>query len=480
MIVVELFVLTVGLYTAYTFLNQQRIKQVRGMLSAQVELLEKEVLLSDDLKHGDYLKPHFSQLLGSVFLQVTDSHGRVVWDSENSGRIGSKVPADHPLFYSSNAHSNDLIQFESPLGDEKFVGLVRRPSPEWVVMGAYSENEVSTETFHIIEKFIYIALMFCGFSFLLIVFISHRIVSPIRELTSAAQKISSGDFDIHLSRAGTDEIGVLSEAFSSMSERVRSLLRGESDKYRIKEEVQSVSQIQQSLLPNESIKTERYEIQSYYQSATETGGDYWGYFETPGQVIIYVADATGHGLSSAMLTAAARGCFSAIHRLMNEHPHLIHLPSELLKYANDAVVDSAQDELNMTMFIASYSFQDQSLTYASAGHNPAWILQDGKTKSLMCLGPRLGESRDFTPPEDQSVPFQDNDALVLYTDGLLDCVDESGEAYGKKRVKECLTRNAQMPLQQLRQSLIDGVQEHTAGHPLEDDITFALFKRRNE
>jgi serine phosphatase RsbU (regulator of sigma subunit) len=481
-IFIEVLLMAGGFYIAYTFLSQQRILHVQSMLASQVNLLAKEI----ELKNGDFSSFSLTslELNSNATFQVVDLEGRVLIDSKYPNRLQTKISGPHPLLNLARAgtENNHNLSFLAPLGNESFFGAYRRVSNQYVVMGAIAKDEVYRDTYFILEKLLQIGSLLSGIAILLIAFYSSRIIRPIRRLTYAARQIAGGNFDFEIESSSNDEIGLLSDSFSSMSKQVKVLLQEEIKKARMQEELSNVASIQQSLLPKPHLKTERYEIQSFYRSAAETGGDYWGYFELDQHLVVYIADATGHGLTSAMLTVAARGCFSALHRLMSKTSELAPLPSTFLTYANDAVLESAQEELNMTMFVAVYSYQNQTLTYANAGHNAAWIIRDHdgqkRIEVLKSSGVRLGESKVYVAPEDKVVSMSAKDAIFLYTDGMIDCENVADEQYGKNRVKDLLARAMQESndLKSIRDQLVNDITEFIGDRALADDITFAVVK----
>src|SRR5690606_7160408 len=119
------------------------------------------------------------------------------------------------------------------------------------------------------------------------------------------------------------------------------------------------------------------------------------------------------------------------------------------------------------------------LTYASAGHNPPWLLKKGADggytlKSLTVVGQRLGEGRDVPPFEEKVVDVAAEDVLFLYTDGLLEGKNLADEMFGKKRVRKIVEASvAQGP-----QRVIDGLMEEfgpwNEGKSYDDDVTLAV------
>jgi serine phosphatase RsbU (regulator of sigma subunit) len=483
-VTLELILITGGLFTAYSYLSHQRLQEAQTLMQAELELISKQLELDQAI--APKVRIRELDLSPGYHYQVLDWNGRVYFDSANPGRVHRQIQAPHPLLELAKQSPKErgLQEFPAPQTNELFFGAFRKQADRFLVLGAIPLAGIEHDVWKMLEKFLMLSVLFSGLSFLMIVVFSIQMIRPIRRLTDAARELSNGNFDVHIDPpASGDEIGVLAQSFSLMAERVQDLLKEEIQKIRIEKEVLSVADIQQSLLPEDSIQNPRFLLEGFYRSATETGGDYWGYFETDKYLVMYVADATGHGLPSAMLTASARGCFSAIHRFAIENPALPLRPSQLLRLANEAVLDSAQEELNMTMFVVVYELDTQVLHYANAAHYPAIVLRQGpdgpKLEQLQGTGPRLGESIDFQSPTDKQTTFGDGDILYLYTDGLIDCLNPENQSFGKARLKETLLASVAdtQELGEIKERLIRKIDEFMSGQPLTDDITFAFMKR---
>jgi sigma-B regulation protein RsbU (phosphoserine phosphatase) len=190
-----------------------------------------------------------------------------------------------------------------------------------------------------------------------------------------------------------------------------------------------------------------------------------------------ISDATGHGLPSALITAAARSCFSVMHKLAQEDPDFTFSPSAMLSYANRVIYDTAMGQIMMTFFVGVVDFKQKTLTYSSAGHNPPWLFKheggNYTLKSLAAVGQRLGESRDAPPFEEKSMSIDPKDILFLYTDGLTEGKDAGGEMYGKKRVRKMVEANLSAGPETVVKNLIADFLKHNGEKPLDDDVTIA-------
>jgi sigma-B regulation protein RsbU (phosphoserine phosphatase) len=193
-----------------------------------------------------------------------------------------------------------------------------------------------------------------------------------------------------------------------------------------------------------------------------------------------IADATGHGLPSALITAAARSCFSVMQKLAEEDRSFSFSPSAMLKYANRVIFDAAAGKLMMTFFVGVFDFADGEFRYASAGHNPPWFFRraEGKLaiKSLTAQGNRLGEAAELTDIEEKGVSFAPGDTFFFYTDGLTEGLNRAGDPFGKKRVRKLIEDYLDREPRELIGQVTNEFHLHNEGKPFDDDVTMAVAR----
>jgi serine phosphatase RsbU (regulator of sigma subunit) len=482
-VLIETSTVVAGMMLAYAFLSETRITEFQQLLFSQSDLIAKEVELEKE--HPEMISKRVAHLeLGQTgTYQLVDSDGVVSWDSRDPKRAGSQIVGQHMLFNIArkSALKRGTTDYTIPQTQERFLGAYRRIADRYYILGAISKDEIDLNIDRTLERFFYLALLLYGMSFFAIVLFTRKIITPVQSLTSAAMQIAQGNFDIELEKPSWDEIGLLSETFTAMTQRIRILIEGEEQKIRIEQEVGNVAELQQLLLPPPMVKTDRYEIASFYQSATETGGDYWGFIETENHLIVYVGDATGHGLPSAMMTAAARGCFSSLQLIYRADPTTTPTLEKFLAHANQAVLDVSQGQLQMTLFVAMISFRDNTITYANAGHQAAYVLKSGpnaKLQTLLGKGMRLGETQNFKVEAAKTIPWEKTDILFLYSDGLTDLSDADGAPFGRSRLKKELQKlsTQSLTLSQMREKIRKITRDHSPNILPDDDITFAFVR----
>ncbi len=424
---------------------------------------------------------------GGIQSWILDRKGMILLDTRNPLAAGTKINSQNPLYQAASKSpiSIGTLEYEMPETHETYLGTYNLPGYNIMIISSIKYRDAMRGTFMLLEKMLLMGLALLGASLIVVVFFSIKLTRPLTDLTEATYVISGGNFDLELKENSSDEIGILSRSMNQMSKKIKELLLDSIEKVKIEQEVAIASNLQQNLIPPTTIDHPKYTLRSHYRSAKECGGDWWGYVETSKDLTILISDATGHGLPPAMLTAAAHGCFSAIQKILVEFPELEVSPGKLLEIANEVIVNSAKSELNMTMFIATYNFEKKTLTYANAGHNNPWLLKGAasgaKFESLRSRGTRLGERSGFEPSENVTIPFSDQDTLFLYTDGLIENVNHSGESMAKEGLRSKLVSASSEGIEGMSRTLNQDLQDFYRDIIPNDDVTYVLFsKSRNQ
>src|SRR6185436_19615831 len=111
-----------------------------------------------------------------------------------------------------------------------------------------------------------------------------------------------------------------------------------------------------------------------------------------GKVLLVVGDVTGHGVPSAMITAAAKAACDVSRYVYRDDVTV----TGLLEIMNYAIFESAQRRFVMTCFASIIDTQRRTITYANAGHNFPYLLRADEFQSLLIRGNRLGDDRTST------------------------------------------------------------------------------------
>jgi sigma-B regulation protein RsbU (phosphoserine phosphatase) len=238
-------------------------------------------------------------------------------------------------------------------------------------------------------------------------------------------------------------------------------------------EMQTVADLQRSLLPNPLPKIPTMALAAHYQTSHRAGGDYYDFFPLPGgKWGILIADVSGHGTAAAVLMAVT-------HSIAHSYPGPATPPGELLRHVNRVLAEryTANSGAFVTAFYAVYDPATRTISHASAGHPPPRLKRcaDG---SLALLdghhGLPLGIVADEDYPEGHAelVP---GDQIVFYTDGVTESESPSGEPFGLKRL-DLVLANCAVGAGDLLKEVLRELESFTAGRPPVDDRTVLVAK----
>ncbi len=202
-------------------------------------------------------------------------------------------------------------------------------------------------------------------------------------------------------------------------DRLRALcdvLEGQAEK--IESDLERAEVIQRSLLPRTVPQLPGFCLQSYYRPGHRIGGDLFDVVEIDAKHVgLVVADATGHGVSAAMLSVL----FKLRLTFHDRDGGGLMRPKEVLSRVNDALLaDLHTPSLFVTAVVAILELETGRLTIASAGHPPVlWLRSGGTCTEIDHTGPALCLHEGAAYGE-RSLQLDRGDRLLLYTDGLFE------------------------------------------------------------
>ncbi len=201
--------------------------------------------------------------------------------------------------------------------------------------------------------------------------------------------------------------------------RVNSLHRQLNEKRRqLEAEMHRATRVQAELLPNEVPELDGFEVAGRCVPAREVGGDFYDWIKVdPDSLMLTLGDVMGKGMPAALLMATARAVLRALDRQ--------HRPATAVNLAAHALeVDLQRSASFLTLFHAQLDVASRHLHYVDAGHGHAFVRRaDGTLEEVREGGLPLGILPDKSYQEG-SVVFRPGDALVVYSDGLVDaCPD---------------------------------------------------------
>jgi hypothetical protein len=247
------------------------------------------------------------------------------------------------------------------------------------------------------------------------------------------------------------------------------------ERERVKAEIDAANRIQAALLPVDAPDLPGASFASHYRAATEIGGDYFDFLTMPnGEIGIAFGDVSGHGLTSGIVMAMAK---SALLVQVGYDPS----PCAVMNVLNDIVMKTAPKRIMMTFFFGLLDPVTQTLRFSSAGHLDPYVFRAGarRLESLSSWGFPLGVRRR-EPFTEHTVDFDDGDRLILYSDGLIEAIDDDGDPYGFDRFEKTILACGHMDAEDIKKSLLNSIRKFTRNRPPEDDQTLVVVSFESE
>jgi serine phosphatase RsbU (regulator of sigma subunit) len=273
-----------------------------------------------------------------------------------------------------------------------------------------------------------------------------------------------------------DHLKVLTTLSSVAAIRVENarLTEEQMERERLEREQQVASEIQQRFLPASAPHVEGYELQGISFPCYEIGGDYYDFIQREdGNMVVALGDVSGKGTAAALLMSSLH---AAIHAQSDAHDSIVSTIQAVNKYLTESIPPNRF----VTLFYAELNPELGRLTFLNAGHNPPLIVHAGGTmEQLASGGLPLGIMADaeFREGRTQLLP---GDVLVIYSDGVSEAVNPTGEEFGPTRLYEVVARNLDASASGIRDRIESALTKFCQGTPAADDITLVIVKRLAE
>jgi serine phosphatase RsbU (regulator of sigma subunit) len=249
-----------------------------------------------------------------------------------------------------------------------------------------------------------------------------------------------------------------------------------ADRVVMKRDLEIARDIQRWLLPATPPPVPGMTIAFATRPANTVAGDYYDVFARPASAggeprfLLSVADVAGKSIPAALLMAA----FQASLRTLSATPCSL---TEMVASMNQYACTNSQSGLRFTTaFVAEFDPATRTLHYINAGHNnPILRRSNGTVEHLVAGGLPLG-IRAQAVYESGSTILQAGDWLVIFTDGVIEALNEREEEYGEPRLLEVLSGGAASTPDELLRRLLSDVDTFVGSTPQHDDITCMLVK----
>lgn len=296
------------------------------------------------------------------------------------------------------------------------------------------------------------------------VFLGSAISKPIKVLEEAMKRVSAGDLHQNVDIPSRDEIGTLAKTFNYMTEGLR-------EKEKLKKEFLIARDVQFNLLPKGMPEYANLEVATYFEPATEVGGDFYDFLSiNDHQLGIVIGDVSGHGMSAGLLMAITKSC---LHTQLNYEEDIGKMTGSI----NNILHGLSEPRSMVTFFYSVLDLDKPTISFTNAGHPFTYLVRGGNPEliPLEAISYPLGIKRDLRFRARQQ-ELQPGDFLVYYSDGIVEALDEEGWVFGYERLEDILVSRKFDSPEELLETVVTEVRIHIGSAEQFDDMTVVVLR----
>lgn len=247
-------------------------------------------------------------------------------------------------------------------------------------------------------------------------------------------------------------------------------LANERRLFAIENELDMARRIQFSILPESVPLVTRLRLAAAYRPMSAVAGDFYQFIPIDEHRMgVLIADVAGHGVPAALISSMIKVAMQSVLGFADD-------PGEVLRSLNRTL----SPELGGQLISAAYLWIDTQGSYArysAAGHPPLlyWRSAQGDLEQIESNGLLFGVTPDSDYPV-RTLPLQSCDRLLIYTDGVTEPENSTGEAFGESKLQGVLQDHRSLPASELLQQLLFELHNwQPPDAPQPDDITLILM-----
>ncbi len=419
-------------------------------------------------------------------ITVFDLDGNV-WHTHPIEPAGSTTQVDERLLRRANEMANQELVFRSrystELNEQDFTVDLIIPS-ESDIDQAFVAATISIAPMRDRLNALYyqmgIAVVWgVIFHVLFGLFVYRTIFRRLNTLDSASVRMAQGELgaraDWKRPPAGGDELDELGDRFNAMADNIQTKIETISKQNTIIEklnrDMQTELMIGQEV--QESFSTieeglERYRPAIFHEPLREVSGDIYHFYKfSRSRHGLFFADATGHGVSAALITALTSFSLEACLKESQE-------PAKVMTKLNNMIAARLNPFFNATAIFLVFQ-KNGRISYSNAGHTPCLIVRPstGERFELNASGTPLGMVEDMEI-HGARLDTQSGDKVLVYSDGWTEALNGQGELYGRERAFEVFAENVQESPERILEIIRTDLYAHT--EVFEDDVSIIVLE----
>ena len=324
-----------------------------------------------------------------------------------------------------------------------------------------------------------LVLIFVVLSVVLSQNIDRMVISPVQALASAARAYTDRDMVNESERTSffgsidassafelADLRNTMAEMESEIYESVQEIRHVSAEKERLATEMDIAAKIQMSALPDGFPEHSEFDLYARMKPAKEVAGDFYDFFFVDeDHLVMLIADVSGKGVPAALFMMKGK-------EILKNSALKGGKPSEILRAANEELVQGNDTNMFITVWLGILEISTGIITAANAGHEYPFVIgEDGffrmyKDKHGFICGAMEGSR--YT---DYTITLPKGSGVFVYTDGVSEAMNSSGEYFGLDRIEKSLNSHKDASAKELIESVKMDIDSFAAGVDQYDDIT---------
>ncbi len=247
------------------------------------------------------------------------------------------------------------------------------------------------------------------------------------------------------------------------------LVRRMLEREKTERELQIARRIQRSFLPESPPDLPGVEVAFVNVPSSQVGGDYYDVLPVGGgRTVVSINDVAGHGIPASLLMAIFRTNF--VYRVSRDADL-----GETLAHLNRLIAETTDPSMYVTSFSALLEPAARRMRYVNGGHPPPLRRRAGRVEPLGDSGLPVGMLPEAEHPQAEA-DLLPGDLLLLFTDGVIEAENPSGEPFSVGRLEGFLGGWGDRPLAGLGEALLAELRAFTGSEVFTDDVTFMAVR----
>ena len=333
---------------------------------------------------------------------------------------------------------------------------------------------------------------------------TRAVTGTVHRLYRATEFIKRGDFSHRVHVRSRDQLGELADAYNDMAANIEVLLHERVERERLEREIEIAAEVQAQLFPRSVPALTTATLAAECRAARGVAGEYYDYIEiAPGLIALALGDVSGKGISASLVMSNLQASLRAQATILAERLRAAERAAgaavgasgpeveppcgvtgvdracavaEIAANINTQLCQSTDANRFVTLFLALYDDRTRALRYTNAGHNAPFLLRaDGSHERLEAGGTVVG-AFDFARYEEAANALAPGDLLLIFSDGLSEAQNATGEEYGEQRLLQLALQHRERSAGELRRALFDEIEIWSGGQERGDDQTVVIVK----